>query len=48
MARSRVGVGEQGYSAADVAIYLGVTNSCITRMISAGQNHNVDDIDIEL
>ncbi len=32
---SWIGVRELGYSGADVARYLGVTNSCVTRLISA-------------
>ena len=34
-AMSSIGVIGHGYSGADVARYLGVTNSCVTRMISA-------------
>ena len=34
-AMSWIGVLELGYSGADVARYLGVTSSCVTRMISA-------------
>jgi len=47
-AMSWIGVRELGYSGADVARYLGVTNSCVTRLISAGQMPNIDDIDLEL
>ena len=36
-AMSWIGVRELGYSGAEVARYLGVTNSCVTRMISAGR-----------
>jgi chromosomal replication initiation ATPase DnaA len=35
-AMSWIGVRELGYSGADVARYLGVTNSCVTGMISTG------------
>ncbi len=41
-------VRELGYSGADVARYLGVTNSCVTRLISAGKKPNIDDINLEL
>ena len=34
-ALSWVGVRELGYSGADVARYLGVTNSCVTRIVSS-------------
>jgi hypothetical protein len=33
---SRVAVMEHGYSGAEVARYMGVTNSCITRSLSSG------------
>ncbi len=33
-----------GYSGADVARYLGVTNSCVTRFIAAGKKPDVDDL----
>jgi len=33
-----------GYSGADVARYLGVTNSCVTRFVVSGQNPDVDDL----
>jgi len=42
------GVRELGYSGADVARYLGVTNSCVTRMISKGEKPDIDDINLEL
>jgi hypothetical protein len=45
---SWIGVRELGYSSADVARYLGITNSCVTRMISAEKKADVDDINIEL
>jgi REP element-mobilizing transposase RayT len=45
---SWIGVRELGYSGADVARYLGVTNSCVTRMISAGKKQDIDDINLEL
>jgi len=47
-AMSWIGVRELGYSGADVARYLGVTNSCVTRMISAGEKQDIDDINLEL
>jgi hypothetical protein len=47
-AMSWIGVRELGYSGADVARYLGVTNSCVTRMISTGKEQGVDDINIKL
>jgi len=37
-----------GYSGADVARYLGVTNSCVTRMIAKEEKPNIDDINLEL
>ena len=45
-AMSWIGVRELGYSGADVARYLGVTNSCVTRMISAGPKEDIDDINL--
>jgi len=45
---SWIGVRELGYSGADVARYLGVTNSCVTRMISTGRKKDIEDIDLEL
>lgn len=47
-AMSWIGVRELGYSGADVARYLGVTNSCVTRLISTGQRPDVDDIKLDL
>ena len=47
-ALSWIGVRELGYSGADVARYLGVTNSCVTRMISTGRKQDIDDINLEL
>jgi len=47
-AMSWIGVRELGYSGADVARYLGVTNSCVTRMISAGKEQDTDEINLEL
>jgi REP element-mobilizing transposase RayT len=47
-AMSWIGVRELGYSGADVARYLGVSNSCVTRLISAGQMPDIDDINLEL
>jgi putative transposase len=47
-AMSWIGVRELGYSGADVARYLGVTNSCVTRMISSERKPDMDDINLEL
>ncbi len=47
-AMSWIGVRELGYLGVDVARYLGVTNSCVTRMISAGRKQDIDDIKLEL
>ena len=47
-AKSWIGVREFGYSGADVARYLDVTNTCVTRMISTGIKGDIDDIDLEL
>jgi len=33
-----------GYSGADVARYLGVTNSCVTRFVASGKKPDVDDL----
>ena len=41
---SWIAVHELGYSGAEVARYLGVTNSCITRFISSGQKPDIDSI----
>jgi len=40
---SWIAVRELGYSGADVARYLGVTNSCVTRLVASGQTPDVDD-----
>ena len=40
---SWIAVRELGYSGADVARYLGVTNSCVTRSISSGKRPAVKD-----
>ena len=45
---SWIGVRELGYSGADVARYLSVTNSCVTRLISAGKKQDIEDINLEL
>jgi len=42
------GVRELGYSGADVTRYLGVTNSCVTRMISAESKQDIEVINLEL
>ena len=47
-AMSWIGVRELGYSGDDVARYLSVTNSCVTRMISTGKKPDIDDINLEL
>jgi predicted transcriptional regulator len=39
-------VRELGYSGADVARFLGVANSCVTRIVSKGIMENIDDIDL--
>jgi len=41
---SWIAVSELGYSGAEVARYLGVTNSCITRFLSSGGKPNIDGI----
>ena len=45
---SWIGVRELGYSGADMARYLGVTNSCVTRMMSTVVKPDIDDIVLEL
>ena len=45
---SWIAVRELGYSGADVARYLGVTNSCVTRMVSKGTMQDMNDIDLDL
>jgi len=47
-AMSWIDVRELGYFGVDVARYPGVTNSCVTRMISAGRKQDMDDINLEL
>jgi REP element-mobilizing transposase RayT len=47
-AMSWIGVRELGYSGADIARYIGVTNSCVTRMISSGKKPEIDDINLDL
>jgi predicted transcriptional regulator len=44
IAASWIAVRELGYSGADVARYLGVTNSCVTRFVASGQRPDVDDL----
>jgi REP element-mobilizing transposase RayT len=39
-----IAVRELGYSGADVARYLGVTNSCVTRFVASGKKPDVDDL----
>ena len=41
---SWIAVRELGYSGADVARYLDVTNSCVTRFIAFGKKPDVDDL----
>ena len=41
---SRIAVREPGYSGADVARFLGVTNSCVTRFVASGKRPDVDDL----
>ncbi len=45
-ALSRICVQELGYSGADVARFLGVANSCVTRIISKGKMETIDDFDL--
>jgi REP element-mobilizing transposase RayT len=45
---SWIGVRELGYSGADIARYLGVTNSCVTRSVSMERTHYKDGLDIGL
>jgi len=45
---SWIGVRELGYSGADVARYLGVTTSCVTRLISTERKQDIDAISLEL
>ncbi len=41
---SWIAVRELGCSGADVARFLGVTNSCVTRLVSSGAKPDVDDL----
>jgi REP element-mobilizing transposase RayT len=41
---SWIAVRELGYSGADVARYLGVSNSCVTRLVASGKKPDVDDL----
>ena len=43
-----LGVRDLGYSGADIARYLSVTNSCVTRIISSERKQDIDDINLEL
>jgi hypothetical protein len=43
-ALSWIAVRELGYSGADVARYLGVTTSCVTRVVSAAKPPDMEDI----
>jgi REP-associated tyrosine transposase len=43
-ALSWIAVRELGYSGADVARFLGVTNSCVTRFVASGKRPDVDDL----
>jgi REP-associated tyrosine transposase len=47
-AMSWIGVRELGYSGADIARYLGATNSCVTRILSAERKQDIGDINLEL
>jgi len=47
-AMSWTGVRDLGYSGADIARYIGVTNFCVTRMISTGKRPEIDDINLDL
>ncbi len=44
LAEEGAAVRELGYSGADVARYLGVTNSCVTRFVTSGEKPDVDDL----
>ena len=41
---SWIAVRELGYSGADVARYLGVTNSCVTRSVASGRQPDIEDL----
>jgi chromosomal replication initiation ATPase DnaA len=41
---SWIAVRELGYSGAEVARYLGVTTSCINRLISSGKKLDIEDL----
>jgi hypothetical protein len=41
---SWIAVRELGYSGADAARYLGVTDSCVTRFVASGQKPEVNDL----
>jgi hypothetical protein len=41
---SWIAVGELHYSGADVARYLGVTNSCVARVVTSGKKPDVNDL----
>jgi len=43
-ALSWIAVRELGYSGADVAGFLGVTNSCVTRFVASGKRPDVGDL----
>jgi len=45
---SWIGVRELGYSGAEVARYIGVTNSCVTRIVASGTKPQVDELIQEL
>ena len=47
-AMSWISVRELGYSGADVARYLGVTTSCVTRLVLSGRKQDIDDIKLDL
>ena len=41
---SWIAIRELGYSGADVARYPGVTNSCVTRIVSSGEKPEIEDL----
>jgi len=41
---SWIGVRELGYTGAEVARYMGVTNSCVTRIVSSDNKPEIDNL----
>ena len=41
---SWIAVNEPGYSGAEVARHLGVTNSCVTRSLASGEKPDIEDV----